>query len=458
MNDDTVRLSMIGLVFRRRWRLLIVFAVAGAIIGAGASVFFSPGYATSANVLLQGPREPDELITESQVAMSSTVLDRVAEGLQWGKTGLQLRDSVKAAVAEGNIIQITGVADTPDQAMQLADRVANEYVTFSAQLLSDTTDAAAQVSQEQRQSLRQQVNDTNQRISDLHTAAGSGNTIDSVGVRTELESLRNQLSQAMTRVEELDAAAAQAKMVVMGPADRPTSEAPPTMIHFILGGAVLFVVLGLFGHLIAARADRRMRGETQIAAALGASVLGGIDVPDQPAVIEPGAGTLTRLRRLVVDDRPWHIPELPIAVDDDGLTIRYRRVLARLREHTLNPTGTVPRAFLVVPDDDPTATAAAARLIRTAADGPNRTALRVVEVSAERPTIPDDPAVAGVLVVVTAGTRTPWELVGIAESCVDAGHDVLGVMVTHRTRPLGPARPTEAPPEVSVDSVMAGSS
>ena len=247
-------------------------------------------------------------------------------------------------------------------------------------------------------------------------------------------------------------------MVVMGPADRPTGAAPPTMIHFILGGAGLFVVLGLFGHLFAARADRRMRGETQIAAALGASVLGGIDVPDQPAVIEPGAGTLTRLRRLVVDDRPWHIPELPIAVDDEGLTIRYRRVLARLREHTLNEAGTVPRAFLVVPDDDPTATAAAARLIRTAADGPNRTALRVVEVSAERPTIPDDPAVAGVLVVVTAGTRTPWELVGIAESCVDAGHDVLGVMVTHRTRPLGPVRTTEAPPEVSVDSVMAGSS
>ena len=74
--------------------------------------------------------------------------------------------------------------------MQLADQVANEYVTFSAQLLSDTTDAAAQLSQEQRQSLRQQVNDTNQRITDLHAAAGSGNTIDSVGVRTELESLR----------------------------------------------------------------------------------------------------------------------------------------------------------------------------------------------------------------------------------------------------------------------------
>lgn len=51
MNEDTVRLTMIGLLLRKRWRLLLVFAAAGAVIGLGASVLFSPGYETSANVL-----------------------------------------------------------------------------------------------------------------------------------------------------------------------------------------------------------------------------------------------------------------------------------------------------------------------------------------------------------------------------------------------------------------------
>ncbi|WP_291409144.1 exopolysaccharide biosynthesis protein [Actinophytocola sp.] len=450
---------MIGLVLRKRWRLLLVFAVAGAVLGAAVSLLFSPGYRTSANVLLQGPREPGELVTEAQVAMSSTVLDRVAAGLRWGESGADLHDSVEASVAEGNIIQITGTADTPQRAQQLADRVANEYVNFSTQLLADTTDAAAQVSLEQRQALRQQVTDTNQRISDLHASAGKGDTIDSVGVRTELERLRTGLAQAVTKLDELDAAASQAKMVVMGPAERPTGPAAPTMTHFVAGGAALFFLLGLFGHLFLARADRRVRDENGIVSALGSTILGGVEVPDEPPTAEPSGSLPARLHRLVLDEWPWYLPELPAAGDEDSLDIRYRRVLIRLREHMpANPSGGVPRVLVVTADDDRTAGRAAARLGNTAGGGPVRTALRTVEVSAQRPTVPDDGTAAGVLVVVTAGTRTAWELVGIAEACADAGHEVLGVLVTHRTRPAGGASPAAAPPEVSVDSAMAGSS
>ncbi|OLF15726.1 YveK family protein [Actinophytocola xanthii] len=455
MTEDTVRLSVVGQVLKRRWRLLIVFAVLGAVAGAGASLVFSPGYETSANVLLQGPRDADELLTEAQVAQSSVVLDRTAAGLRWGVPGKDLADDVSAQVAEGNIIEVTGRADSPERAQQLADRVAQEYVTYSTQLLSDTADSAAQVSQEQQQNLRQQILDTNQRISDLHASAGEGNTIDSVGVRTELESLRTALSQAMTKLDELDAASTQAKMVVMGPAERPAGPAAPTMTHFAGGGAAAFLLIGLFGHLLAARSDRRLRGEAQIVSALGADVLGGVDVADEPGDTA-GTGRRGLLRRFFLGERDWHLPALPPPADEEGLEIRYRRVVSRLRESTPSgPSGLLPRVLVVVPDDDPAARRAAQRLARTAAAGPARATLRVAEVSAARPIVPDA-NVAGALVVVTAGTRTGWELVGIHEACTDAGHDVLGVVVTHRTRPLGQAGPTEAP-EVPVDSVMAGS-
>lgn len=453
MNDDTVRLSMVGHVLRRRWRLLIVFAIVGAIVGAGASSLFSPGYQASANVLLQGPREPDELVTEAQVAMSSAVLDKVADGLKWGKSATELSEQVDAAVAEGNIIQITGTADTPERAQQLADRTANEFVSFSVQLLADTTDPAAQVSQEQQKSLRQQVIDTNRRISDLHNSAGKGNTIDSVGVRTELESLRTTLTEAMARIDQMDAATGAAKMVVMAPAEKPTSPAPPTLLHFVAGGAVLFFVLGLFGHLLVARNDKRVRPEADIASAVGSPLLGGIDVPDEPRDVEPARGVRAKLRRLVVDDRPWHIPGLPVAVADDGLEIRYRRVLSRLREQT---TEAAPRVLVLVAADDPTARHAAARLARTAEDGASPVSLRVSEIKPDRPVVPDDSTLAGALVVATTGTRTPWELVGIAEACTDAGHEVLGVLVAHPTRPADPARTTDTP-EAPAEIAMAGS-
>jgi capsular polysaccharide biosynthesis protein len=423
VNDDTARLSIVWHVLRQRWRLLLVIAAVGALVGAGASLVLSPGYETSTSVLLQGPRDPDELLTEAQVAKSSVVLDRAAGALKWGVSGADLETQVTAAVADGNIIEVTAMADAPERAQQLADRVAQEYVTFSTQLTATSADASAQVSQEQQQTLRQQVLETNQRISDLHNSAGQGQTIDSVGVRTELEQLRTALSQAVSKLDELDTASSQAKMVVMGPAERPAGPAAPSLTHFVAGGAALFFLLGLFGHLLAARMDRRLRNESAIVAALGTDVLGGVDVPD---VAEP----VTRknqnpVLRFLLGDGPWHVAALPAATDEAGLEIRYRRVLSRLSERV--PSG---RVLLLVANDDPAARQAASRLDSIT----DRFDLTVWEVDPTRPTVPDD-AVTGVLVVVTSASRTGWELVGMAEACADAGHELLGVVITHRTLP-----------------------
>jgi hypothetical protein len=87
---------------------------------------------------------------------------------------------------------------------------------------------------------------------------------------------------------------------------------------------------------------------------------------------------------------------------------------------------------VVVAADDPEARVAASRLGEFADE--ERLTLTVWEVDPARPTVPDE-AVPGVVTIVTAGTRNGWELVGIAEACTDAGHDALGVVITHRTAP-----------------------
>ncbi len=434
---DTARLAIMWHVLRRRWRLLFVIAVLGAVVGAGASIVLSPGYETSANVLLQGPRDPDELMTEAQVAHSSVVMDRTASALRWGPSGTELADDVTAAVADGNIIEITAVADTPERAQQLADRVAQEYVTFSTQLMANSDDPSAQVSQEQQESLRQQILEANQKISDLHNSAGQGQTIDSVGVRTELESLRSALSQAVAKLDELETVSSSSKIVVMGPAQRPLGPAAPTTTHFVAGGAVVFFLLGLFGHLFAARTDKRLRDGSQIGAALGTTVMGAIDVPEEPGARPAPATVWRRLSRLVVDDRPWRVPELPPAADEAGLEIRYRRAVSRLREHLPPGPG---RVLAVVARDDAAARRAVHRLADFAAE--SRLAVDPVEVDPDRPTVPDE-AVPGVLVVVTAGTWTGWQLVALTAACTDAGHEVLGLVVTHRTRALVRETPAE---------------
>ncbi|MWA09401.1 Wzz/FepE/Etk N-terminal domain-containing protein [Streptomyces sp. BA2] len=454
MSDDTIRLVTIGRIFRRRRRLLAVVAVLGALVGYGASLVFPPSYTTSASVLLPGQWEERELLTQAEIATSSEVVDRAAATLSWsGVSGTELRDQVSAEAADGNIIKISGTAETPGRAQRLSDQVAKEFVTFAARLAGDTTDPEEATGPE---ALREKVVQTNRRITDLANAADPGQTVESVQVRTELEKLRTALAEAMKKLDQADPATDKASMVVMGSAARPTGEAPPTRTQLIVAGALLFFLLTVIGHLAAARTNRRLRTEPEIAAALGSTLIGTVDVLDErPAHGPKDRGTRARIRRLLGVDTRWDVPAPQASGDEAGRRIRYRRVCARLRNQLPSPR----RLLVVVPESDEIARRAAGQLATEAASDP---LLRVAEVSAERPMVPDRDTESGALVVLSAGSWTAAELTGIAEACADAGHEIAGIVVagTVLARPTRTAgRPAQhaAPALAGGDDARGGS-
>ncbi|MEU1492390.1 Wzz/FepE/Etk N-terminal domain-containing protein [Streptomyces sp. NPDC005776] len=447
MSDDTIRLVTIGRIVRRRRRLLTVLALVGALVGFGTSLLFPPRYAASASVLLPGAWEERELLTQAQIATSSVVIDRTAATLGWaGVSGSELRDRVSAEAADGNIIKISGTAGTPERAQRLADQVAQQYVTFAARISGDNTDPEAAAGPE---ALRKMVERTSLRITDLATAAGQGQSVESVQTRTELAKLRSALQEAVNKLDEAGPAAGKAHTVVMGPAARPSGEAPPTRTQLVVGGALLFVLLAVIGHLTAARASRRLRTEPEIAAALGSTLLGTVDVPgERPAHRPEGRGARARIRRLLGVDVRWDIPTPRTSGDETGSRIRYRRVCARVRDRLPAPR----RLLVVVPDGDEIARRAAGQLVAEAGGDP---LLRVVGVSVSRPTVPDRDDESGALVVLGAGNWTAVELAGIAEACADATHEIVGVVVADAVR----ARPTRSaghPPQAVMPAVTVG--
>ncbi|MGW3730681.1 Wzz/FepE/Etk N-terminal domain-containing protein [Streptomyces sp. NPDC000851] len=438
MSEDTIRLVTIGRIFRRRWRLLAALALVGALVGYGASVVFPPRYTTSASVLLPGQWEERELLTQVDIATSSTVVDRVAAKLRWpGVSSADLRDQVSAEAADGNIVKISGTADTPQRAQQLSDQVAQQFVTFAVRIAGGSDDSEAATGPE---ALRKKVEETNRRITELANAADPGKTVESVQARTALEKLRTSLEEAMTKLDQADPATSMGGMVVMGPAARPTGEAAPTRMQLIVAGALLFFLLAVIGHLVAARVNRRLRTEPEIAAALGSALLGTVDVPaERPAHRPEGGGSRARIRRFLGVDTPWDIPTPQRSVDEAGRQIRYRRVCARLRDRLPAPR----RLLVVVPDGDEIARRAAGQLVAEAESDP---LLRVVEVSMERPMVPDRDTESGALVVLSAGSWTAEELAGIAEACADGGHEVVGIVVAGPVR-ARPTRPVAHPPD-----------
>ncbi|MGW2824770.1 Wzz/FepE/Etk N-terminal domain-containing protein [Streptomyces sp. NPDC001443] len=445
MNDDTIRLVTIGRIIRRRWRLLTLLAVVGALVGYGTSMLFPPRYTTSASVLLPGAWEERELLTQEQIATSSTVVDQAAANLHWSGVGkAELRDRVSAKTADGNIIKISGTADTPERAQQLSDQVAQQFVTFAARVVDDNNDPEAAA---QREALQQTVTQTSRRITELADAADPGRTVESVQARTELEKLRTTLQEAMTKLDQADPATNKANMVVMGPAARPTGEAPPTKIQLIVGGALLFLLLGVIGHLTAARMSRRLRTQPEIAAALGSALLGTVDVPNErPAHRPRGRGPRTRIRRLLGTDVRWDVPAPQASGDEASRQVRHRRVCARLRDRLPGAR----RLLVVVPDGDETALRAAGQLAAEAGDDP---LLRVVEVPVSHPMVPDRDDESGVLVVLSAGSWTAAELGGLAEACTDAGHEVVGIVLAGPVRAL--ATRTADRPRHAAEPVLA---
>ncbi|MER7396177.1 Wzz/FepE/Etk N-terminal domain-containing protein [Streptomyces sp. NPDC000151] len=446
MSDDTIRLVTIGRILRRRWRLLTLLIVVGALAGYGTSVLFPPRYTASASVLLPGQWEERELLTQVDIATSSSVVDLAAAGLGWRDvSGGELRERVTAKAADGNIVTISGTADTPGRAQRLADQVARQFVGFATRIAGGSTDPDAATGTE---ALRQKVVETNRRISDLAAAADPGRTVESVQARTSLEKLRTSLEEAMTKLDEADPAADKAGMVVMGSAVRPTGAAPPTRMHLIVAGALLFFLLAVVGHLVAARMNRRLRTEPEIAAALGSALLGTVDVLDERRAHRPeGRGPRARIRRILGVDTRWDIPTPPWSGDEGGRRIRYRRVCARLRDQL--PASR--RLLVVVPDGDEIALRAAEQLVAEAQSEPM---LRVVEVSVDRPIVPDRDTESGVLVVLSAGSWTAEELTGLAEACADGRHEVVGVVVAGPVR-ARPTRPVGDPPDDNATPALA---
>lgn len=439
MSDDTIRLVTIGRIVRRRWRLLTVLTVVGALVGYGTSLLVPPRYTTSASVLLPGAWEERELLTQTQVATSSVVIDRAAATLGWdGVGGGELRDRVSAKAADGNIIKISGTAETPERAQQLADEVARQFVSFAARIVDAGADPEAAARLED---LRQMVVTTSRRITELADAADPGQTVESVQTRTDLEKLRTSLQEAINKLDQADPAANKANMVVMGPAARPSGEAPPTRTQLVVAGALLFLLLTVVGHLTAVRMSRRLRTEAEIAAALGSVLVGTVDVPgERPAHRPAGRGPWAPVRRLLGVDVRWDVPAPRTSGDEADRQIRYRRLCARLRERLPAPR----RLLLVVPDGDETARRAAGQLAAEAESDP---LLKVVEVSVARPLVPDRGTESGALVVLSAGSWTAAELAGIADACADARHEVVGIVLAGpvRARPATSAgRPREA--------------
>ncbi|GAA4873711.1 hypothetical protein GCM10023403_45430 [Pseudonocardia benzenivorans] len=518
-NEDVARLSVVGDVIRGRWRGLLALAVAGAVLGFGASFVLSPGQQATGKVLVQGQRTPDQLLTETQIATSLSVADQVAAALNWGRTGAQLQQVISAAVSDGNVIDISGVADTPADARRLADEAAKQYVAFSAKMTDDAVQAAQAAQTQQRATIQKRIDDLDQQIARAGTDAGgppagadanaAGPTAGSAGATDTAgqtpDQLRAARAAAQSQLEEFDRQAAAgsgqtgistgAVSILEAAQDR--GAAAPSPLQLTAGGALVAAVGGLLVMLWARRRTGRVGDPDIIESALGAGVVSTVTVvrPDADATGPTPArhGLAGLLRTLFSDRSRWELDPLPPGRTDDERT-RYRRALARLLGEASRSRHDL---LAVVAADDLTAVRAVAEFVVTAQAGlgevgvvtdsdvvraqlaaacdggpaiavadddellpePTCSRFRIVTVDVDgvRPSVPDTAPVDATVVVTTVGVRSATELSDIAGAVLDAGHVVTGVLLVRPRRAADPEPEPEPEPEAAPAPEVAAS-
>jgi capsular polysaccharide biosynthesis protein len=496
MSDYQIDGGMIGRLARRRWRVLLVLALVGGLSGFGAAALLSPGYASNSKVLLLGERPKDAVLGEVQIATSRTVLDRTADELGNGLTGRDLEPRISASVLDGNVLQIVGTGPTPEAAQRLTDVAAGEYIKFSSQIVNDTAAAVTEAAQRTSDDRQRRLDEANKRATDL-AAAPAVNLPGPDGDRARSD-LQQAQASAADLSQEIEAAARRDQQVdltdsltganlrVIEPALTPIGPASPTVVQLVAGGALLLPLLGVFGQLIALRADPRVHRRSELAAILGAPVLADVTVP----ALRP-TGRLAALR----DDRRWVTAESPPVEDEAGRAVRYRRILTRLQ------VGDRPQRLLaLLGPADPHARAALVDLARvSAADGRhvsvrtrnNDLADAVREAAAEagtagrlsteepgdaseaaadllltvevlalaRPAVPEGSPAEPVVLITTIGSGTPAQLNDVAGACVEAGRPLAGALLvvpSHERPRLAEKADTPTEAETSVVTVTSG--
>ncbi len=272
------------LIVRRRWPLIVVIAILGAIGAAEYAHHAGPTYTAQASVVVsavtQGPQQTStpattavNMSTEQTIAQSPAVIELASKTLGMPATQLQssaakrLSVSVPAStLTTSNVLQIDWHAANSRSAQEGANAFASAYLTYRQHILS------AQVAS-LRTNLRSQVSALNKEISSLSRQLGktiSGSSANQV-LTVELTQVSQQYDSTQSQLAAIPAYNVSGGQLI---AALPPSQ-PSGLSHSLLT-AVGFIIGLLIGLIIAFGRDLfddRMRDASHLEQHLGAATL-----------------------------------------------------------------------------------------------------------------------------------------------------------------------------------------
>ncbi len=203
---DAVResgnLSTLGVLWRRRWPLIVGVVVACTFVSAFRHERAAKSYTATASVTFQSATLPDAALqvspsgssepqraadTEVYIAHSSQVAEGVRKQLRISSSAKELLEKVKVeAAANADVLNIVATAGDPRYAARLANAFAAQYIAFKASAQVASIEEAQRQLQQQIAALapgssaRLSLEQSQQRLGGLRAVAGGGANVISL--------------------------------------------------------------------------------------------------------------------------------------------------------------------------------------------------------------------------------------------------------------------------------------
>jgi succinoglycan biosynthesis transport protein ExoP len=277
-------------IVRRRWRLIVLLALIGALGGAGYSVARGPSYTATAQVVVlpvtQAPLNQTNqatsqvnMSTEQAIAQSGSVIKRAAVTLKTAASKLQSTAASRLSVTvpastltTSNVLQITWRADSRPLAQQGANAFANAYLSYRHQELAGQISDLQSTLQQQTSSLRKQIT----QLSGQLAQTDSQTTRQVLNIR--LNELSSQLNTSDTQLAALPTYNDAGGSVIPAVLNSKSSGFGRAVLVAI--GLILGLLIGLIIAFARDLSDDRVHEAGQLERQLGAPVLAVMSSPD----------------------------------------------------------------------------------------------------------------------------------------------------------------------------------
>jgi Mrp family chromosome partitioning ATPase/capsular polysaccharide biosynthesis protein len=273
------------LIVRRRWVLVLVVAVIGAVAGAGYAFAEGPTYSATSQVVVtavtQGPLAPSAQVSLQQVNMSTEqALAQSAPVIQQAARFLRVQPAVLEAAAAkrltvtvpastlttSNVLQIAWRAGSPRAAQAGANAFARAYLSYRHGELSSEIANLQATLKAQVTSLGRQIGRLATQLS--RTSAGSS-THQTLTIR--LDELTSQASAADTQLATLPTYNDSGGSVIS--AALPSRPSGLSHSVILVLGTLLGLLFGLLLAFVRDVFDDRVRDVAQLERRLGAGTL-----------------------------------------------------------------------------------------------------------------------------------------------------------------------------------------